>query len=244
MEMTPEKKKTLLYVGGAVASIAALVLYMKSKSAANSNVGYGGMPVSGAGTGGGSSSDTAAIQAATQATIAQSQEQTQISLAQMNNATAVQVATIQAGAIASANRAKSLTAAVSPGGALTAAAPDVAKGVTGLLGNLFDTIKGLVTPATSNPSPTTNANGLPYYLAAPDATDNYGFGDFTSYVAPATYNEGGNIIDLTTQGGVSTGATFFQGSIGSGDSGYTGGIPSETYTNPPDINPFGAGVFV
>jgi hypothetical protein len=251
--MEPEKKKQMLYIGGAVASIAALFLYMKSRAsaqAASANSGYGGMPLSGAGGGSGSSSaDQATIQAQIAATLAQSSQQTQVQVAEINSQTALGVVNIEAAALASGNKAKLISSIATAPGAI-GGATDLGKGLIGLVGGAIKGITSLFTPASDSvksstlPTGAGTASAMEALSFAPGGSltgSDWGFGDFTSYVPPAAYNEVGNIVDLTTK---SSNPTFFQGSIGSGDSGWFGSIPSETYTNPPEINPFGAGMFV
>lgn len=223
-------KKKLLYGGGAVASIVALVFFMRSKQNAQSAAGYGAL---GGGTSGGggvssgtSADNAAAINAATAAAIEQSREASALQLAQINSTTALGVANIQAGAVSSAQKSSALGKIFGPGGAGTAAAPIVAKAATDAVKAGTDFVTGFFkelftgTPAgqeaASAAAAQGNIEGVPYYLANPSADSTYGLPDFTQYVAPATYD----------------GGDYYMGSTGSGDSSWFGSSPGETYSPP------------
>ena len=249
--VSPEQKKHLLYAGGAIASIGGLILFMRSKSAP------GNMPISGAGMGAGSAggggvssgtsaNNAAALNAAVALGVEQSRQANALSVAQLQSQTALQIAGLQANSVKDQANAKTAQAALGPGGAVTAAAPALAKG-------LFDTVQDVInnffkTAAanspfvpqgnildTDNPNAKLVANGANdfggyslypestkegYYIYEnPPATDTYNMPDFTQYVEPASYGD------------------YYQGSIGSGDSGYTGSTPTDFGAGPDAYNP-------
>ena len=249
--MSPEQKKHLLYAGGAIASIGGLVLFMKSKSAP------GNMPISGAGLGAGSAgaggvssgtsaNNAAALNAAVGLAVAQSQQANALTVAQLQSQTALQIAGIQAGSAKDQANAKTAQAALGPGGAVSAAAPAAAKG-------LFDTVQDLINKAfgggiknftnptggsvldTDNPNaklsstsandftgyslyPESSKEGYYVYAAPEPGAETFNMPDFTQYVAPQSYGD------------------YYQGSIGSGDSGWSGSSPTDP-VNPDAYDP-------
>jgi hypothetical protein len=258
--VTPEQKKHLLYGGGALASIAALVLFMKNKSAP------GNMPISGAGMGGGmsgaggpsagtSANNSAALNAAVALAVEQSRQSNALDVARLQSSTALSIAGLQAQSAKDQANAKTAQAALGPGGAVTAAAPVAAKGLfDAIQKGIDDFFKNRASNSpfvgnptggnildTDNPNDPNASSGVSQYGYSlyPESTQpgyyvmntpqqNYGMPDFTSYVAPASYGD------------------YFQGSTGSGDSGYTGSTPTDfggsgggtdQFNNPDYYNP-------
>lgn len=248
--MDAETKKKLLYGAGALASIGALVLYMKNKQAASANVGYsGGAAGAGGVSSGTSANDAAAINATTAAAIEQSREQSALQIAQIQSTTALGVANIQANTVQSVNKSNLLGKIFGAGGAGTAAVAPAFDTLKTLIQDAFKAItpgniSGFTNPAggsvldTDNPAVSGGTGGfltpegIPYYLENP------------GYIAPETYDYSGNVIDLTT--GPDSVPSFFQGTTGSGDSSWYGTSPSDSV--PPSDgggdSPFGAGVYV
>jgi hypothetical protein len=240
--MSPEQKKHLLYAGGALASIAALVLFMKNKQAP------GNMPISSAGMGSGisgaggvssgtSANNAAALNAAVGLAVAQSQQANALAVAQLQSQTALQIAGLQSQTLKDQANAKTAQAALGPGGAVTAAAPAAAKGVFDLLGKGFDALQKAFSPTANPPGQQPNfgntgvndftgyslypgSNTPGYYVLAPvpGEESTYNMPDFTQYVPPASYGD------------------YYQGSIGGGDSGWSGSSPTD-FINPDQFDP-------
>lgn len=261
MNITPETKKKLLYGGGALASIFALVLYMRNKQTAASAP----MPSLGAGTSGGggvssgtSQNDAAVLNAATALAVEQSRQQSALQIAQLQANTALGIAGIQGSTAQNVANAQTAKAAFGPGGAGTAAAINFPKLVDTVV-NAFKKKPGVDQPNNAvnwaqNPLDnmtmpdfgTTGYNLYPestvpgYYVMAPSGQNNFGFGDFTTYiqgpsnyVEPATYDYSGGVLDLTGNYGS---ADYFQGTTGTGDSLYFGASPEDSGSNPyPDF---------
>jgi hypothetical protein len=230
--VSPETKKKLLYGGGALASIAALVLFLRKNQQT-------AMPISGAGTGlsgaGGASSGTsannaAALNAATALAVEQSRQQSALDVAKLQATTALSIAGLQAGTAQQAASQRTAQAALGPGGAVTAA-PAAAKG-------LFDTLQELISKAfAGSDTPSYGASGpnaIPEGINPQSGQTVYGgqlypfagppeiYGpvpDATPYVSPATYEENG--VPFAGEL-IAAGDSYYQGSTGSGDSSWYG----------------------
>jgi hypothetical protein len=248
--MSPETKKKLLYGGGALASIAALLLFLKNKSgaAAPSPVGLGG-GASGAGgpSSGTSANNAAALNAAVALGIEQSREQSALQLAGLQANTAYGIASLQAQSAKDQAQQKTLQAAFGPGGAGTAAAPAAAKAVGDAGKGLIDLIAGFF---KTDPNKPNYDPSKPY--TAP--------GSILDADNPNAYKPSGNILDadnpnptypvagdFTSIGGDFGSSSpyvspniyedYYQGSIGGGDASWFGSSPNDPNANGTAYNP-------
>lgn len=243
--MEADTKKKLLYGGGALASIVALVLYMKNKQASAQPMPALGSGVSGAGgvSSGTGANNANALNAAVALAVEQSRQQNALQVAQLQSQTALQIAGLQTSSAQSIAQSQALKSAVGPGGAATAAAPIAAKGIFDAINNA---IKGIFAPKdTGIPSTDITSAGFGvgatpygffgdtalypessqqgYYVMSPNSSGsagNFGLPDFTNYTSePSNYVQPG-VYDFF--GGSAGPADYYQGSIGGGDSSYFG----------------------
>lgn len=205
------------------------------------------MPVSGAGLGAGSAggggvssgtsaNNAAALNAAVALGVEQSRQTNALAVASLQSQTALQIAGIQANSAKDQANAKTAQAALGPGGAVTAAAPAAAKGLFDAIKAGFDAINKTAPPPTAAdqiPNNFGGANDFTGYSLYPESTKegyyvyaapepgagSFNMPDFTQYVPPASYGD------------------YYQGSIGSGDSGYTGSTPTDFGAGPDAYNP-------
>jgi hypothetical protein len=238
--MDPEKKKTLLYVGGAFASIIALMLYMKNKQAQT-------MPVMGttSGTSGGGSSNNPTLAAEIQAATALQGQQIQAQIAAAQIAAAQGIAGLQ-------SQTQLGVAGIQSSTAKTTAAVGAAGGIITAIGTVLKAVGiGAADVGGAGASGTFTApwgSGNTYDNGMTKTTSNFiGSGGEPygpQYSPPITYDANGNAhsdpIDLSGSGGA-----YHQGTIGGGDSGWFGGgvgTPGDTgsgVTAPGNFAPVG-----
>lgn len=146
-------KKHLLYIGGAVASIGALYLYMRSRqTSAQLATAPAPAPVSG-GAAGSDAMNAAQLQAATALAIEQGREQSALEIARLQAATALGVVGAQTAAAEQAQRAQTSRAGIAAG-AMAAGTPAGQQTLGALaqgLRNIFDKIFGTGPGAPFNP---------------------------------------------------------------------------------------------
>lgn len=233
--MEPEQKKTMLYVAGAIASVMALVLYMKNKQAAS----MPSMGTTGGAQGGGSSSNPAlAAEIQAQSQLAQAQLAAQIQAAQgtiLTNIAGINANTQLGVANINASGAKSAAAIGVIGGATGGAA------VKGILDILKSLIGGGTTP-TTQPNPKSSDSALWPTIGWDTGKKS---GDFStgipagnvdvssSYIKPATYDTNGGVIGA----GTVLSPDYFKGNIGGGASDWFGSSPSDGVTPSVAIDP-------
>jgi hypothetical protein len=233
MAMDEDTKKKLLYGGGAIASIVALVIYMKNRSASGGQ--SVSVPTGSSGAGGGSANsqaEAARINAATQLAIAQGsqdlQKQTlanQYNLGMAQIGGAVQVAKVNANASA-------MKSAFGPGGAGTAAAPAAMKAVGDTSKSLLDIVKGWFTP-----NPTTES--APPGGIQPGASGTPGDPGFIGPMPdPVQYNQAGEYIGAGSLA-YDKAPDYFQGNIGGGSNDWFGSSPVD-YVSAPTSQPAGS----
>jgi hypothetical protein len=234
--MEPEQKKTMLYIAGAIASVMALVLYMKNKQAAS-------MPSMGAtsGQGGSTSNPALAAEIQAQSALAQAQLAAQIQAAQGTVLTN----------IAGINANTQLGVAnINASGAKSAAAIGVIGGATGgaAVKGILDILKGIILPGGSKPTdaaPTQRSTGdifpkigYDYGQKPNDTGIPAGIVDVSSsYIKPSTYDINGGVIGA----GTVLSPDYYKGNIGGGANDWFGSSPTDA-SAPLDLttNPFAA----
>lgn len=248
--MEADTKKKLLYGGGALASIVALVLYMKNKQASAQPMPALGSGVSGAGgvSSGTGANNANALNAAVALAVEQSRQQNALQVAQLQSQTALQIAGLQTSSAQSIAQSQALKSAVGPGGAATSAlgpggaGTDLIKGivggVNGLLAKWFGNPSGV--PSTDITSAGFGVGATPYgffgdtalypessqqgyYVMSPNSSGNagnFGLPDFTNYTSEPSNYVQPGVYDFF--GGSAGPADYYQGSIGGGDSSYFG----------------------
>jgi hypothetical protein len=232
--MEPEKKKTMLYVGGALASIVALILYMKNKQSA-------AMPTMSPAVGGAGSSSNPALAAEIQAATALTQSQIAAQIAAGNNTTALGIAQIVGNTTINA-------ANINASGAKTAAVIGAVGGATGSVAvkGILDILKGLLGGGPGEPTtaPTQNSPNSALWKSIgwdpnttipgiPEGTVT----TLSSYVPPGIYDTNGVIGAGTV---LLPGSNYYQGNTGGGDSSWFGSAPGDATALNPIENPFSA----
>lgn len=228
MALTPETKKALLYGGGALASIAALILFLRSKQSAQPSYAVASPQGSGGVGAGGAASPLSAAQinAATAMSIEESRQQAALQAAALQSATAIQVANIQAGTARSVASSQAMGNVFRGAGAAASGPGGVGSVATK---GLFDLIKDLFSPSqstTSGPSILPETVFPPTEGYFPGANPNlnviapgeiYGPMPLSANESTVLYDAGGNMV--TSPGPF---ADYYQGSSGGGDSSWFG----------------------
>lgn len=245
--MSPETKKKLLYGGGAVASIVALVLFMKNKGQSQ--------PISSAGLGGGSSgaggpsagtsaNNAAALNAATALTLEQSRQDAAFRLAGLQASTAIGVENIRATSQKDVANSRAMQSAFGPGGAATAAAPAIGKGIIDIIGEGFQKLYAALGINPNEKLPFENPSGASILDTDNPYDKAYG-GDLYPYAGPKEIygpipdESFGNYVDSVgvydnsgvpyylsntpNDYGTVDFADYYQGNSGGGDSSWFGG---------------------
>lgn len=248
MALDGEEKKKLLWSVGAIASLVGIVYLVKKSGASSGSSNAPAYPSGVSGSSGGSSSalTAAQLQAASQMTVAQSQERIALATIEANRQNVNTQAQAARDVARSQEQGKIGAAAMAPGGAATTAAKGLADGFVEAVkkwarnngievdsqGNPMTLgASGLLDPgmsvkdqmfSASNESP---IFGNQVYNQSPPVSGNFsgdtGWGDIYASENPSTYGE---------QPYVGAGAygDYYQGSSGGGDSSWFGSSPIDS----------------